>query len=228
MKDPADLFAAQGEEALKTLEELKRASEDLIDIEAAEAAAQLDDPRRKREYAVERIVPLACELNSETAQKAALDITAEKLEGVKAAWLNNALKEERKRREEATILRAVKINAEAAAEAQRSYLAKVDAAAEEIAEIFARPGVLDRLQRDAAEMHGLVGDEHAIKLIALVALGAQLKPLPNGRPLGPSVLLAGPPGAARTTSPMPWCSTSFRRSSTSPSRSPARKPSTTP
>src|SRR3712207_2286539 len=113
MKDPADLFAAKGEEALETLKELKSASEDLIDIETAEAA-QLDDLRRKLEYAVERIVPLACELNSETVQKATLDVAAQKLEGVKAAWLNNALKEERKRREEAATLRAVKMSAEAA------------------------------------------------------------------------------------------------------------------
>ena len=46
-------------------------------------------------------------------------------------------------------------------------------------------------------MHGVVGDEQAIKLMALVALGAQLEPLPNGRPLGPSVLLTAPPGRGK-------------------------------
>ncbi len=198
MKDAADLFAAKNEEeALETLEEVKKASEDLVDIEIT-AAAELEDPRRRLDYAIEHIVPLAGELGSETARDAALDIiVAGRLGGVRAAWLKKALKEEQKRREAEEGRRRAKMLAEAEIEARRRYLAEVEAAAEEIAATFGRPGVLERFRRDTAEVHGVVGDGNAIKLVALVALGAQLEPLPNGRPLGPSVLLTAPPGRGK-------------------------------
>jgi DNA primase/transcriptional regulator with XRE-family HTH domain len=196
LEDPANLFAVKGKEALEILQGMKKASEDLMDIETA-AAAELGDPRRRLDYAVERIVPLACELHSETAQEAALDIVSQKLDSVKLAWLKKALKEEQQRRQDEELLRVTKTKAEATIEARRRYLTRVQAVADEIAEIFARLGVLERFQKDAAEMHGVVGDQEAIKLIALVALGAQLAPLPNGRPLGSSVLLTAPPGRGK-------------------------------
>jgi DNA primase len=196
-KDVADLFATKSkEETFDALQEIKKASQDFMDIEA-EAAAELEDPRQRLTYAVEHVVPLACELSTEIAQEAALEVAAQKMCDVKAAWLKRAHKEEQERRERETFLHEAKKRAEAEAEARRRYLAKVDAASDEIAEIFGKPGVLERFREDAAEMHGVVGDENALKLVALVAFGAQLKPLPNGRPLGPSVLLTAPPGRGK-------------------------------
>ena len=197
IKDAADLFAVKGvEEALGVLEKLKKESADPIEIEAA-AAKELEDPRRRFDYAVERIVPLACELGSEVTRDAVLDVVAGELEGVKLTWLKQACNEEQKRRETEESLRLAKVKAEAEAEAQKRRLAEVEAASEEIAEIFEKPGVLERFQKEAAEIHGVVGDENALKLMALVALGAQLEPLPNGRPLGPSILLTAPPGRGK-------------------------------
>src|SRR5215217_3709691 len=54
-----------------------------------------------------------------------------------------------------------------------------------------------RFREDAAEMHGVVGDEKALEFVTLVVLGAQLKPLPNERPIGPSALLSAPAGRGK-------------------------------
>jgi hypothetical protein len=54
-----------------------------------------------------------------------------------------------------------------------------------------RPGVLRRFVADTAEIHGVVGEKAPLKLLALNALGAQLAPLPNGKPMGANVVLIG-------------------------------------
>jgi hypothetical protein len=59
------------------------------------------------------------------------------------------------------------------------------------------PNVLDRLTEAAARMHGVEGDRDPLKLVTLVATGAQLQPLPNGRPLGASILLTGEAGRGK-------------------------------
>ena len=46
-----------------------------------------------------------------------------------------------------------------------------------------------RFVTDAAEVHGVVGEKAPLKLITLNALGAQLAPLPNGKPMGANVVL---------------------------------------
>ena len=60
---------------------------------------------------------------------------------------------------------------------------------EEIEALVGRPGVLRRVVADAARIHGVVGEKAPLKLLALNALGAQLAPLPNGKPLGANVVL---------------------------------------
>jgi hypothetical protein len=60
---------------------------------------------------------------------------------------------------------------------------------EEIDALVGRPGVLRRFVGDAAKIHGVVGERAPLKLLALNALGAQLAPLPNGKPLGANVVL---------------------------------------
>ena len=46
-----------------------------------------------------------------------------------------------------------------------------------------------RLVDEAARIHGVVGETAPLKLLALNALGAQLEPLPNGKPMGANVVL---------------------------------------
>jgi hypothetical protein len=60
---------------------------------------------------------------------------------------------------------------------------------EEIDALVGRSGVLRRFVTNAAEIHGVVGEKAALKLLALNALGAQLAPLPNGKPVGANVVL---------------------------------------
>jgi len=196
IKDAADLYATKGkEEALEVLSQLKRASEDLIDIEVA-AAKQLDDSRHRLNYSVKHIIPLVCELGSDATQEAELTIAANQLEGVNKGWLTKALKEEQERREAEQAQLLQKLLKEMEERTRQEYQAKVEAAQPEIDNLF-KLGVLRRFREDAAEMHGVVGDEKTLELVALVALGAQLKPLPNGRPIGPSVLLTALAGRGK-------------------------------
>jgi hypothetical protein len=60
---------------------------------------------------------------------------------------------------------------------------------EEIDSLVGCSGVLRRFVIDAAEVHGVVGEKAPLKLITLNGLGAQLAPLPNGKPMGANVVL---------------------------------------
>jgi hypothetical protein len=60
---------------------------------------------------------------------------------------------------------------------------------EEIEALIESTGVLGRLVGEAARIHGVVGEKAPLKLLALNALGAQLAPLPNGKPMGANVVL---------------------------------------
>src|SRR3712207_3024138 len=46
-------------------------------------------------------------------------------------------------------------------------------------------------------MHGVVGDQNPMKLVTLVAIGAQLELLPSRKPLGASAMLIGDPGRGK-------------------------------
>jgi hypothetical protein len=88
---------------------------------------------------------------------------------------------------------------QAEAEASRraeEHQAKAASAQEEIDALFA-PGVLSRLRDTASVMHNVYGDGEPLELALLVALGAQLDPLPNGRPLGASILLTAQAGRGK-------------------------------
>jgi hypothetical protein len=83
---------------------------------------------------------------------------------------------------------------QAAREAERQRTAerseeKPEAGDEEIEAFVGRTGVLGRLVDEAARIHGVVGETAPLKLLALNALGAQLEPLPNGKPMGANVVL---------------------------------------
>jgi hypothetical protein len=83
---------------------------------------------------------------------------------------------------------------EAAREAERQRTAEgseeISAAGdEEIEALIESTGVLNRLVDDAARIHGVVGETAPLKLLSLNSLGAQLAPLPNGKPMGANVVL---------------------------------------
>src|SRR5215208_4663703 len=83
---------------------------------------------------------------------------------------------------------------EAAREAERERTAErseeiSEAGGEEIETLIENTGVLNRLVDDAARIHGVVGEKAPLKLLVLNALGAQLAPLPNGKPMGANVVL---------------------------------------
>jgi hypothetical protein len=68
---------------------------------------------------------------------------------------------------------------------------------EEIAALVDVPGVLERYVEDVARARGVVREREHLKLLALSALSAQLDMLPNGKPVGASVLLTSPPGRGK-------------------------------
>ena len=83
---------------------------------------------------------------------------------------------------------------EAAREAEHKRTAErsqeiSEAGDEEIEALIESTGVLNRLVDEAARIHGVVGETAPLKLLTLNALGAQLAPLPNGKPMGANVVL---------------------------------------
>ncbi len=68
---------------------------------------------------------------------------------------------------------------------------------EQVEELVGRPGVLERYVEDVAKIHGVVGEREHLKLITLNAAGAQLAPLPNGRPVGANVILTAEAGRGK-------------------------------
>ena len=68
---------------------------------------------------------------------------------------------------------------------------------EVVEELVGCSGVLDRYAQDAARVHGVVGEVTHLKLLTLNAVGAQLKPLPNGWPAGANVVLTAPAGRGK-------------------------------
>ena len=195
-KDAADLFAGAGvPQSGEHLDRLAATSEDLVDIETR-VAAELPSPRRMFDYAAEHIIPLAARIPSESAQEAALGIVAAQLQGVNAAWLKKALGEERERLKNEVLTQLVEEQAREQERRREEYHKKVEEAQGDIDALFS-PGVLQRLRKDAAEIHNVRRDETTLDLALLVALGAQLAPLPNGRPLGASMLLAASAGRGK-------------------------------
>lgn len=68
---------------------------------------------------------------------------------------------------------------------------------EEIDGLVGRAGVLERFVEDAAACSGVIGERDLLKLLALVAVSAQLDAMPNGTPLGVNVMLTGPAGRGK-------------------------------
>jgi DNA primase len=197
-KDIADAFAQEG--AFWTAEHLDRlvaSSKDMIDLEA-EAAKEIEGgPRKKLAYATENIVPLLTRVRPDAMRDATADIVVDQVKGLKKSWITKAIKAEEERIM-GEMMRAAMREAEAKAERRaREYQKEVASAQEEIDALVAMPGVLGRLCDTAAAVHQVYSDREPLELAILVALGAQLEPLPNGRPLGASILLTAPAGRGK-------------------------------
>jgi DNA primase len=194
-KDVADLFAATTSDGvLEHLNRLVEASTDILDVEM-QIAKEIDERRGRLAYMAKNIAPLLVPLQPDGHRDATADIVAETV-GLKKSWITNAIKDEHNRllREAAETFGR---QAEAAMKRQEEqYRQKVAEAQGDIDELLA-PGVLTRLRDTAARMHQVYSDREPLELALLVALGAQLEPLPNGRPLGASILLTAPAGRGK-------------------------------
>lgn len=72
-----------------------------------------------------------------------------------------------------------------------------EALSEEAEMLVSSPGVLSRYVEDVAYIRGVVGDRDALRLQSLVAFGAQLAPLPSGRPAGANLILTAEAGRGK-------------------------------
>src|SRR5215204_3160618 len=67
----------------------------------------------------------------------------------------------------------------------------------EAEKLVATPGVLNRYGEGVASIQGVVKDRDALELQTLGAMGAQLAPLPNGKPAGANLILTGESGRGK-------------------------------
>ena len=132
----------------------------------------------------ERILPLLLRLKDEGERDAALRDVARRLKlglrPLQRALVDLQDSEETAEREE-----------------DKPGESDVEVSEEEIARLVGRPGVLDRYVEDAGRIHGVVGERDHLKLVALVAAGAQLAPLSNGRPVGANLIITAEPGRGK-------------------------------
>jgi len=195
-EDIADTLAADGTEATgEHLDRLAKSAQDLIDIETKTAVEMEGGVREKLAYATANIVPLVTLITPDGMRDATADIVAEAV-GLKKSWLNKAIKDEEDRLHSEHIQALMRETQEEIERKRAEHRARVEAAQDKIDALFA-PGVLGRLRAAAARMHNVHGDWEPLELALLVALGAQLQPLPNGRPLGASILLTAEAGRGK-------------------------------
>ena len=93
--------------------------------------------------------------------------------------------------------RSEEVAAAAKAESGAEQEPESEVSPEEGEALLDTPGVLDRYVEDAAKIRGVVRDRDALRLQTLVALGAQLAPLPNGKPAGANLILTAEAGRGK-------------------------------
>jgi DNA primase len=195
-KDIADVYARDGVE--KTGEHLMRliaTAREMIDIEMQETA-RLPGPREQLRYATTNIAPLLVRVRPDSVRDATADIVADATR-LKKSWLNKLIADEEARLAKEGAERFYASMEEEARRRVEEYRQKVEEAQPEIDSLIGSPGVLGRLRDSAAKLHQVYGDREPLELALLVALGAQLDPLPNGRPLGASILLSAEAGRGK-------------------------------
>lgn len=82
-------------------------------------------------------------------------------------------------------------------EAGEAHQENTQPLSEEAVALVTAPEVLDRYVEDVSRIRGVVRDRGALKLQTLVAVGAQLAPLPNGRPAGANLILTAEAGRGK-------------------------------
>jgi hypothetical protein len=115
---------------------------------------------------------------------------AAELYGMEAIRLERALNEVCTRRSE-------EVAAAAHAEGDGEQEPESEVTPEEVEALLASPGILDHYVEDVAKIRGVVRDRDALRLQTLVALGAQLAPLPNGKPAGANLILTAEAGRGK-------------------------------
>jgi DNA primase len=195
-KDFADLFAAEQEGAKGRLAGLKARAVDGLKL-AIESLPNDPSKRRRLRYVRESVIPLIlrqlearssialAEPTKSSEVLAALDDISEATK-LKVGILKAAVEEEAQRR-------LMEVRGAARAESR----AQADSLSQEAYAPLLESGVLDRYVKEAARIHGVVGDAEPMRLITLVAVGAQIELLPNRKPLGPSVMLIAEPGRGK-------------------------------
>lgn len=87
---------------------------------------------------------------------------------------------------------------EAAAQAGEDVKqSELEPLSEDAEKLVATSGVLDRCVEDVASIQDVVKDRDALRLQTLGAVGAQLAPLPNGKPAGANLILIAEPGRGK-------------------------------
>jgi len=115
---------------------------------------------------------------------------AAELYGMDGSGLERALNEVCTRRSEEV---AAAVQAEGGEEQEPESAG----APEEAEALLDSPGVLNRYVEDVAKIRGVIRDRDALRLQTLVALGAQLAPLPNGKPAGANLILTAEAGRGK-------------------------------
>jgi hypothetical protein len=187
LEDLAQLLHKRGKgEARKVLEDLKAKAVDALELElreveenSADGSHSLATYRRTKA----RILPLVTRLEDEGERDAALRDVARRA-GLSLRSLRNALDDS----EEAP-------ESEGTVAQEEPPEPSVDPG--QIEELVGRPGVLERYVEDVARIHGVVNDREILRLQKLVADGAQLEPLANGRPAGANLVLIAEAGRGK-------------------------------
>src|SRR5215212_4943291 len=177
IKDAADLYQARGEGAREMLHAIRGRAVDALDLALSEAPKA--SARERYHYAREHALPLLVRLEDGGEREAALK------DATRGLGLNI-----RPRRDALSGMEPP-TGEEEPVEAEPQEPAPTP---EEVEEIVGRPGVLERFVEEAAKIQGVVGERESLKLLTLNALGAQLEPLPNGRPAGANVVLTAEAG----------------------------------
>ena len=173
-KDAADLFAAEGEQAKDTLEEMKSEARDALGLLLSEAPE--GSQRERYRYVTEGIFPLLFQLDDEGERGAALDDVAGRL-GLRKTDLRKdfgAFEEQAQREQE---------NSQEGAEEVQENLAPEPGTErhERAMELLTDPDILERAARDMERL-GHVGELIPKKLLLVCVVSARA-----GVPIQPSI-----------------------------------------
>jgi hypothetical protein len=179
IKDVADFYRAHGETAADEIRDLMEEAEDALELAMAELS-EIKRPRTKAKHLKHRIVPLILQIPDQSERGMVIKDVA-KADGLNTDIVRDAISE----------MQGQLISSAPAAEEE-------DIPEPEWAPLLA-DGVLERYCQDAFKIKGVVGDEDkkVVKLLFCDTIGAQLEPLPTGKPVAGPVMLTGDSGRGK-------------------------------